>query len=1651
MQYLRSHGPQASHLGAGFRVLVFGAMLSFALVIRVTSALNDTILPSGSHVVSGEATVDRSDGEMTVTQGSQKAIINWNSFSIGQNNSITFVQPSQSSAVLNRVTSDAPSTLAGALRANGQVYLINPNGIAITSSGTVKVGGGFVASTLALRNEDFLRGDLNFHGTRASAGIRNQGLISTEPGGYVALLGGTVRNDGWISAPLGKIGLGSGEQAVLDLSGDGFLQVAVPTENETENALIESGGILSANGGSVIMKAATARKAARKAINLSGVVEANSISGKDGAIVIGGGEGGSVHLSGKVRSTSSSGKGGSIRITAARIDLVGAELDASGTDGGGTVLIGGEKHGAGGLRTATSTRVDKRSIIRADATRDGDGGQVVVWSDEQTRFAGSISARGAGDGKGGDVEVSGKQWLSYTGFTDLSAKNGLFGTLLLDPYNITISDALAYNASGTMATGDDSVINVTTLTDALAAANVEITTNSGGSQEGNITIASPLVWSANTTLTLTAANDILVNDDVTASGNSAGLVLSYGGDYAIASDASITLSGASAALAINGEDYTLIHSMAELDDIDNTGLSGSYALAEDLDASGTTYTEALAGLGSGKKTAFSGILAGLGHTISNLTIENPSASGSYYGLIGYNKGTIRDISIENGNLNISASDDVNAGLLVGYDYKGMISSSGASGNVSVSAAGKDVNAGGLVGYGDNDTIRNVSSIVDVTASGSTVYAGGISGENDGGDLTDTHASGTVLVTQASTLAFAGGLTGYNVGTIRNSDASGPVTVSDSLTAYAGGLAGYVSSRGTIISSFAQGDTTAAGTTAYIGGLVGMGAGGDITNTHATGIVRTTGTVADAYVGGLIGYNVNTIDTAYATGDVTASGTNVYTGGLIGMGNGGDILDAYADGNVTVTEGDFVYIGGLAGYISNKDYITAVHALGAVEATGTTIHAGGLVGYASERNTTTTSFAMGDVIAYASSVYAGGLLGYDNGSSTSISYASGNVTATGQSVYAGGLLGYNNGGTIGNTYARGSVTATGDSLAEAGGLVGWHGNRGGINASYATGITTATATTTYTGGLVGYVDNADIASTYFDSDTTGLSQGVGNDPGAEGVGGLTTAEFQNTNDFISRTDGAGGDFRETWAPPSPGHYPELYALTPVIRIDAGIVTASYGDPVSANFDIDATYGGPSIYIYGPAGDSLTFSPTLTTEATGTPDAGTYDIYGTDTTATSAGGIDYRVVYTGTYAVDMAELIITAGNVTKTYGDIATLAYTTAGLIGDDTVTDVSLHSFGTAATADVGFYDILADSVTGTGLSNYVINYDMGRMRVTKAALTISADDISKTYGETANLTYTASGLVNDDAVSAVNLASTGRIATANVGAYDITASNATGTGLSNYTISYDAGTLTVNPASLTIRPDNISKVYGNTAVLTDYAVSGLVNDDAVSAVNLASTGRIATANVGAYDITASNATGTGLSNYTISYDAGTLTVNPASLTIRPDNVSKVYGNTAVLTDYAVSGLVNDDAVSAVNLASVGIPASAPVGSYDIIASNIVGTGLSNYDVAYMAGRLTVRLPTARDVWATVTVSSNGLLSTMGHTQMSLGMGGVPKLQNSQTPSVFAPSGDGGNGEGEKDKEDTEDQAGQTTATEDAQLSGAVCFSGTNHAVACGGQ
>jgi|GEM_PF-294863 len=1111
-------------------------------------------LPTGGSVSSGSASIGSATGTtLTVTQSSSSAVINWQSFSVGQGYTVNFVQPSSSSAILNRVTGSATSVIAGSITANGHVYLLNPNGIVITSTGTVNTGA-FVASTLGISDADFMAGKRTFTGDGASASVVNQGVITIGRGGYAALLGGAVDNAGAIVVPLGKVALGSGEQATLDLSGDGFLQVAVPTSATGAGALVANSGRIVADGGLVMLSAAAAKDIARQAINMSGVIEAKSAGGVSGDVVLAGADG-SVSVSGTIDATSADGAGGAVTVTGRDIALAGASVDVSGATGGGAVRIGGDKQGAGTLAHADTVTVDTASTIKADATASGNGGSVVIWSDALTTFAGTISARGgATSGDGGDVEVSGKARLAYTGFTDLSAAHGSFGTLLLDPYNVTISTG--GDTSGFTATSDDSIINATTLLTALGSANVVVSTGSGGSQSGDITVSTALSWNSGTTLTLTAAGSIAINAGVSI-GGSGGLALTYGSDLTFGNGASVTYTKAdgSAAtssqggtLSINGVSYTLLYSMAEIDAIDSTGLSGHYALARSLDASGTTYTDALVGISD--TVPFIGTFEGLGQTITGLTI---SKSGEYTGLFGYvdTGGVVRDIGLVGGTISGGAL----TGSLVGYNY-GTISNAYSSSTVSGTNG-----VGGLVG--ENDNILT-DSYATGSVSGSN-YVGGLAGISYGtlsgsyatgavtgsskvgglagsiyGSVSNVYAAGSVTGTATDT--YVGGLAGNSVATLSNAYATGAVSGVN----YVGGLIGYLLSTATVTDSFA---TSAVKGTKYVGGLVGYNAG-SISYSYSIGAVSGT-----TYIGGLVGRSTGSVINSYW--DTETSGWTSSSGGGTGLTTAtlqdGGTASGLGSG-FTLTAGLFPYLIGLfpdgvqtISGVAYKDVGTTVAASGSKGAVTVTALSGGtLLGAA-----TTGANGYYYIMMAAGTFSSGdGLLTYTTASATT---GAANAATYGAASSAALQDGY-------NLYAGMLMLRTGSAtLSGAGALTNLHADA----LTAAGGDTAATTVISATTGT-GYVAPND-----FTIDTSVTSS-------APLVFATTSGNDLTVNAPI--TLGAGGD---------------LWLLSGGALTINALIYAQDSDSVSLAYATSFTYGSSGRLTYSTHSSRLTLNGTVYT--------------------------------------------------------------------------------------------------------------------------------------------------------------------------------------------------------------------------------------------------------------------------------------------------------------------------------------------------------------------------------------------------------------------------------------------------------------------------
>jgi hypothetical protein len=429
----------------------------------------------------------------------------------------------------------------------------------------------------------------------------------------------------------------------------------------------------------------------------------------------------------------------------------------------------------------------------------------------------------------------------------------------------------------------------------------------------------------------------------------------------------------------------------------------------------------------------------------------------------------------------------------------------------------------------------------------------------------------------------------------------------------------------------------------------------------------------------------------------------------------------------------------------------------------------------------------------------------------------------------------------------------------------------------------------------------------------------------------------------------------------------------LTVTANSTSKTYGQTLA--------FAGTEFSSSGLANSETIGSVTLTSPgaaATATFAGSPYTITASAATGGTFSAGNYYITYAdGSLTVNQKPLAITANDRAKIYGDVVTFAgtefSTLAGtLINGDAVASVTLTSAGSAATATVtpgSPYAIVASAAAGTGLGNYAISYADGKLTVNPKALTITAKNASKTYGQTAALPgsdFTSSGLVNADAVSSVTLTSLGSGPTASVGGstYPIVPSAATGTGLVNYTISYVNGSLTVIARALTITANNRNKTYGDALTLgtTDFTPTGLVNNETVGSVILTSAGAAATATAvpgSPYSIVASNATGGtfNLNNYTITYANGSLTVYKRALTIKPNDLSKDYGDllTFAGTEFTTTGLVNGDVVATLSLTSPGasVNALASPPPYDITPAAATGPALANYTITYSTGTLTV--------------------------------------------------------------------------------------------------
>jgi filamentous hemagglutinin family protein len=678
---------------------------------------------SGGVVSAGSASITQSGSLTTVKQSSDKAVINWGNFSIGNGSSVRFVQPSASSIALNRVTGSQASVIQGALQANGQVWVLNPNGVLIAPGGQV-VTGSFLATTRSLTDQQFMAGNYAFtDGGVPGASVINQGSIIVAEGGYAVLAGEAVRNEGYIEANLGQVVLGGAKAFTLDLSGDNTLAFVVtapvdvtPTDGK---AIVDNTGSIQAAGGRVLMTARAASQVVGQVINTDGVVAAMSAQMVNGKIVLDGGTG-SVSVAGSLNASGKgAGKtGGAIDVNAQKIQVkASSKLDVSGDEGGGKIAIGG---GGPNTRTqsftqAVSTTIASGAQLDASALTRGDGGEIVVFTSLTnpqafTQVAGALIARGGSQGgNGGFVETSGYR-LDVNGISvNTLAPKGRRGLWLLDPEHLVISgggtsttDADCTNSAGGLT--NCSTVNATDLASLLTAGN-NVTLTAGKS----IRVSTPLSWAG-----------VTETSDGTTEGKTYYPILTLNAGTSITIDSNI---GGRGQLIMNAVGDVNVNAKIKIDFWSTFGTG-----VVTINAGGAlSVTQSIA-------TGTVRLSAGRGMTIQNSVF----AQGTLFLDANTVAGSNADLSITTG-LNPS-NLEANARL----------------GSLTISEAGS-------ISVTDKLSLKaqavNITGAVSATAVGSTVAIEGASAVNinsavSGGAISVTSAAGGKIDTRADLTASA---------------------------------------------------------------------------------------------------------------------------------------------------------------------------------------------------------------------------------------------------------------------------------------------------------------------------------------------------------------------------------------------------------------------------------------------------------------------------------------------------------------------------------------------------------------------------------------------------------------------------------------------------------------------------------------------------------------------------------------------------------------------------------------------------------------------------------------------------------------------------------------------------------------------------------
>jgi hypothetical protein len=1499
-----AHAPHLAYKPVASAVALALLSLNAAGIARA-----DGPLPTGGNVTGGTATITSPNATtVLVNQTSMRAATDWQTFNVGSGNTFRVDQPSAAGVHLARVVGGTSTTISpgGTVSSNGALFLLNPNGVLIAQGATVDVGG-LVAGAVTMSPADFMRGNYALTAGSGSGTMVNEATITVPKGGYVAFVGKQVHNRGTIVANAGSVALGAGESMLLDFDGDGLLNLKVNAA--AAGAQVTHGGLIQADGGRVVLTARAKNALTATALNVDGIITARGMVERNGQIVLDGGSSGVTRVAGTLDASSNipGQKGGDIRVLGEYVGLFGnAKLDASGAAGGGTVLVGGDFQGNNpDVFNAFRTYAGADTQIKADAITVGDGGKVVVWSDDATQFFGNISARGGAlGGNGGFAEVSGKDYLFFKGRVDLGAAKGEGGTLLLDPSDVAITRV--NTTAGDDSTGGAFLAGVFTPVlssatadiDAIEASlnagtSVDVRTNSVAAGTGDITIATNQTISKTgtgaATLRLNAERNIIVQQGVTIQqatnlGANDKLNVVFNADSDANGTGRIDLQGVTGggngiAFTTNGGNITL----GGRDTTLNGAVTG-------VATGGSAVNER-----AGVRLSFANLNAGAG----SITIRGQGGTGANADGVTMFDSTVRangGITIEGtggsgGSANVGVTMGANSLVISGGAGAIAITGSGGTGGSNqggiVVAGGADVTSTGtgtitLTGAAGAGTNGNTG--VNISDAGTTVTSvtgniiitgtgGGTGLDNQGVAL---FSSGMVSSTGSASIAITGtgagaGINNYGVllstSATLSSTVSGPIAITGTGASGAPGI--FITNAGTSIN--AAGAVTLTADSMALGGTT-TGANVTLQPKTLTQAIDLGGADA-AGVLGIDSTEFNTVTTTGGTGTVTigrddATGGITITTGAINNGANATTLVLRTGGAITQTTGSIVetnlgLVAGTRVTMTNAGNNVA-NLTGVVTGTGnfsyTDADTFSVVGNAAVNATTTTGITVnnGSISLTGTGVTLASDLFTDNKGTASTVTITGPVTINAPSVTidtnstAGNIAGNVTFGNKVEGQAAGTNTLIVDARSTGtGGAVTFGDTVGAV--TRLAGLAVGGASVSFTGTN----NNVDTLAATLTGAASGLTY-VDADALTVGTVGSFPAGITTNNGAVSLTSTAGGTLN----------------IGAAISSTGGTITLNSGDAVTVGALVDAGSGKIAINANtdGAAAQGFSNTAAITTTSVAT-DAVTIKV---NAAGGGAGGaaiganISAGTGATGTITIDAVNSSPGGGAITRTAGTLTAnaVALNAATGIGSASAmqTAASTLSAVNTVSGNIGVVNT-GNPLTITGISNS----GGGSDTVNNAGAISITGTIAAAGGGGVNLTATgASGSITESGAGLIN--TSGTLTTNSVTGETLNGANTVGAfNATNSTSGAIALTNTGDPLTIT----SISQ-SGSGSVTVNNTGGVVLNGTIVatgSTVRLNSTGSIAdagsTANTIAADtlITSSaggtrlTATGNNFSNY----------------------------------------------------------------------------------------------------------------------------------------------------------------------------------------------